>query len=256
MWRTSFQQSHIFSLLKSFLHQACSLSGSTFFPSHTHTFIDAGLCLSHPPSHTFYLSWLKTTHSCNYRWTYGEHTQPFIHTRTRDSCFWLSILESLLHLYEHRCSAVVASSTALCSNCRVESVISKGDHRVFVSVDMHCLSYWQLCVIYVVIGVDVCYFVFYVWVCFSFSPKVQTWVGVNQEYNILACAFVTGFVLCVPAHEEVCTTSEGVMYRVGDQWDKRHDVLGHMMRCTCVGNGRGEWSCLAYSQLKGVWGNN
>lgn len=34
----------------------------------------------------------------------------------------------------------------------------------------------------------------------------------------------------------------GVNYRIGEQWDRQAEN-GHLMSCTCLGNGKGEFKC-------------
>lgn len=55
----------------------------------------------------------------------NTHSHPCTR-RHRTAVFWIFlILENPLS-DGHRCSAVVVSSTALCSNCRVESATTEG----------------------------------------------------------------------------------------------------------------------------------
>lgn len=50
--------------------------------------------------------------------------------------------------------------------------------------------------------------------------------------------------LCPPpplSHTEWCHDS-GHNYRIGERWERQAEN-GHLMSCTCLGNGKGEFKC-------------
>lgn len=70
------------------------------------------------------------------------------------------------------------------------------------------------------------------------SSKFVGCIVVEHHLELVHCKNVDVFVFPM---SEWCHDN-GVNYRIGEKWDRQAEN-GHMMSCTCLGNGRGEFKC-------------
>lgn len=76
---------------------------------------------------------------------------------------------------------------------------------------------------------------------------VGVWTDSAVETRLLLCALsspltsLTFSPLRASPLLEWCHDN-GYNYRVGEKWDRQGEN-GHMMSCTCLGNGKGEFKC-------------
>lgn len=70
--------------------------------------------------------------------------------------------------------------------------------------------------------------------------KIKSRIQVNPLMHLIPLpSSLKLFCLCL--RSEWCHDNDN-NYRIGEKWD-RHADNGHMMSCTCLGNGKGEFKC-------------
>lgn len=70
------------------------------------------------------------------------------------------------------------------------------------------------------------------------SSEFVGYVVLEHHLELVHCTNVDVFVFPM---SEWCHDN-GFNYRIGEKWDRKAEN-GHMMSCTCLGNGKGEFKC-------------
>lgn len=72
---------------------------------------------------------------------------------------------------------------------------------------------------------------------FVYSPAMQ-----NHTLGVLSEMHLTPRLYLFLLQSTEWCHDNGNNYRIGEKWDRRAEN-GHMMSCTCLGNGKGEFKC-------------
>lgn len=62
-----------------------------------------------------------------------------------------------------------------------------------------------------------------------------------EEHAALQAIVIDTNIICLPLKTDQCIV-DGITYDVNQTFHKRHEE-GHMLNCTCFGQGRGRWKC-------------